>query len=60
MNVEQMSDRKLADERASLFGWIHFYSSEEEESGELKDWTESLELVDSEIERRHEQGEETR
>jgi hypothetical protein len=60
MIVEQMSDRKLEMERLSFFYWIKFHSDEEEESGEVESWRNSLELIDAEIKRRHEQGSETR
>lgn len=60
MNIEQMSDRKLARERTALGRWIFFARAEEHESGEVEDWNARLKLVDAEITRRDETGKETR
>jgi hypothetical protein len=60
MNIEQMSDRKLAQEKHQLTEWIHYCSDEEVESGEADSWRRELDAVRAVIKRRHEQGKETR
>jgi hypothetical protein len=60
MNIEQMSDRKLELERHMIQGWVLHAIPEEYESGEVGFWKKGIEKVDAEIERRQEQGSETR
>jgi hypothetical protein len=60
MNIEQMSDRKLEDERISFQEWIIYANQEERDSGEVESWGESLKLIDAEIKERQEEGVETR
>ena len=60
MNIEQLSDRKLATEEALLVEWIRFASIEENQNGEADSWRRELDAVRAEIKRRHEQGKETR
>jgi hypothetical protein len=60
MNIEQMSDRKLEEERHTLTEWIHYCTDEEVESGEADSWRHSLKMVEGVIKERQEKGVETR
>jgi hypothetical protein len=60
MLVEQMSDRKLEAERNLMLEWIEAATPDEHVSGEVESWQNHLKLFDAEIERRLEQGEETK
>jgi hypothetical protein len=60
MNIEQMSDRKLEDDRNLMLKWIATATPEEHESGEVKSWDDHLKLINVEIKQRQEQGKETR
>jgi hypothetical protein len=55
-----MSDRKLEDERNLMLQWIVTSTTEEHDSGEVDSWHDHRKLVVAEIERRREQGKETR
>jgi hypothetical protein len=60
MLVEQMSDRKLEAERNLMSEWIETATPDEHVSGEVESWQNQRKLIDAEIERRHEQGDEIR
>jgi hypothetical protein len=60
MSINPKSDLQLSCEKEALNLWISTATPEEIESGEVVDWRNSLALIDAEIERRQEQGPETR
>lgn len=58
--ISHLSDEQLSEQKEMLLRWLEFASDQEAASGETQDWTETVILLNEEIERRQVEGSEVR